>query len=405
MAGATPAGDVPPAGESRPARGWLAVAAAFTSLATCFGVVYTFGNFLAPLAETFHLGTGPVSSVFAATTFLFFTLGAVTGPLTDRLGARPLVVAGAVSMAAGLVLTSLATSAFIVLPAYAIGVGVATGCAYVPMVAAVGRRFRPDRVGAAMAFVSTGIGAGTLAVPPIAAALISWVGWRAAYQVLAAGSFVLLLGCAALIGPRVPAPAETAVPSRRLLRTRRYWLLYVTLFMLDQALYVGFVDLVPYARSVGVPAVSAALLVSAIGVGSLAGRLVLAPLGVWVRPLVLFKVSVVVFGLSFAIWLVAAGYPALVAFAVLLGVGYGGWVAIAPALVAQLFGTRDLGRSIGILWTAAGVAALTGPIAAGFLIDAVGFRVAIAAAVVDAALCIVLALALRAGRRPLATSP
>jgi MFS family permease len=156
---------------------------------------------------------------------------------------------------------------------------------------------------------------------------------------------------------------------------------------------------------VGVPAVSAALLVSAIGVGSLAGRLVLAPLGVWVRPLVLFKVSVVVFGLSFAIWLVAAGYPALVAFAVLLGIGYGGWVAIAPALVAQLFGTRDLGRSIGMLWTAAGVAALTGPIAAGFLIDAVGFRVTIAAAVIDAALCIVLALALRAGRRPLATSP
>ncbi|MDR0358994.1 MAG: MFS transporter [bacterium] len=400
-----PAGDAPPAGSPQPRGGWLTVAAAFTALTTCFGVVYTFGNFLAPLAETFHLGTGPVSSVFAGTTFLFFMLGAVTGPLADRLGTRPLVAAGAVSMAAGLVLTSLAASAWVVIPAYAIGVGTATGCAYVPVVAAVGRRFRPERVGAAMAFVSTGIGAGTLAFPPLAAALIGWVGWRAAYQVLAAGSFVLLLACAALIGPRVPAPAETAVSSGRLMRSRRYWLLYVTMFLLDQALYVGLVDLVPFARSVGVPAVSAALLVSAVGVGSVAGRLVLAPLGVWVRPLALFKASVVVFGLSYAVWLLSSRYPSLVSFAVLLGVGYGGWVAIAPALVAQLFGTRDLGRSIGILWTAAGLAALSGLIAAGFLIDAVGFRVTIAAALVNAGLAIVLALALRAGRRPLAAAP
>lgn len=400
-----PAGDPPPAGSLQPQGGWLAVTGAFTSLATCFGVVYTFGNFLAPLAETFHLGTGPVSSVFAGTTFLFFMLGAVTGPLADRLGARLLVAAGAVSIAAGLVLTSLATSAWVVIPAYAIGVGTATGCVYVPVVAAVGRRFRPERVGAAMAFVSTGIGAGTLAVPPLAAALIGWVGWRAAYQVLAAGSFVLLLACAALIGPRVPAPAEPAVSSSRLMRSRRYWLLYVTMFLLDQALYVGLVDLVPFARSVGVPAVSAALLVSAVGVGSVAGRLVLAPLGVWVRPLALFKASVVVFGLSYAVWLMASGYPTLVAFAVVLGVGYGGWVAIAPALVAQLFGTRDLGRSIGILWTSAGLAALSGPIAAGFLIDAVGFRVTIAAALVNVGLAIVLALVLRAGRRPVAAAP
>ena len=405
MAGATPAGDAPPAGSSPPAHGWLAVAAAFTSLATCFGVVYTFGNFLAPLAEAFHLGTGPVSSVFAFTTFLFFTLSAITGPLTDRLGARPLVVAGAVTMAAGLVLTSLAPSAWVLLPSYALGVGVATSCSYVPMVAAVGRRVRPERVGAAMALVSTGIGAGTLAVPPIAAALIGWVGWRGAYQALAAGSFVLLLACAALIGPRVPAPAGAAAPLGHLLRARRYWLLYVTMFLLDQALYVAFVDLVPHARSLSVPAVSAALLVSAIGVGSLAGRLVLAPLGVWLRPLVLFKASAVVFGVSFAVWLLASGFPTLVAFAVLLGIGYGGWVAIAPALVAELFGTRDLGRSVGILWTSAGIAALVGPIAAGFLIDAVGFRVTIAAAAVDALLCVVLALVLRAGRPPLTAAP
>lgn len=397
-AGTAPAGELP-------ARGWVTVAAAFTSLATCFGVVYTFGDFLPPLAQTFHLSTGPVSSVFAGTVFLFFSLGAVTGPLTDRLGARPLALAAGVSLAAGLVLASVATSPWLLIPSYALGVGIGTACGYVPMVVAVGRRVRPERAGAAMALVSTGIGAGTLAVPPLAAGLIGWLGWRGAYQVLAAGSLVLLVACAALVGPRTAAPAGASAGPWRLLRTRRYWLLYATLFLLDQALYIVFVDLVPDARSLSVPAVSAALLVSAIGVGSLAGRLVLAPLGVWIRPLVLFKVSVVVFGASFGVWLLAAGYPALIAFAVLVGIGYGGWVAIAPALVAQLFGMRDLGRSVGILWTAAGLAALSGPVAAGYLIDAVGFRAAIVAATADVALSVVFALALRASGDPPVPAP
>jgi MFS family permease len=51
---------------------------------------------------------------------------------------------------------------------------------------------------------------------------------------------------------------------------------------------------------------------------------------------------------SFLLWLGAPGYPRLVVFAVLLGVGYGGFVALGAALVASLFGVRGLGGLLGV---------------------------------------------------------
>ena len=75
---------------------------------------------------------------------------------------------------------------------------------------------------------------------------------------------------------------------------------------------------------------------------------------------------------SFLLWLGTPGYPRLVLFAVLLGVGYGGFVALGPALVATLFGMRGLGGLLGVLYTSAAVGSAVGPPAAGAVIGATG---------------------------------
>src|SRR5439155_3482964 len=74
-------------------------------------------------------------------------------------------------------------------------------------------------------------------------------------------------------------------------------------------------------------------------------------------------------------------YRGLLIFALVMGVGYGGFIALSPAVAAELFGVEGLGGTIGLLYTGAGVGALVGPPMAGFLIDATGsYRGAIAAA-------------------------
>jgi MFS transporter, OFA family, oxalate/formate antiporter len=52
-----------------------------------------------------------------------------------------------------------------------------------------------------------------------------------------------------------------------------------------------------------------------------------------------------------------------------MGVGYGGIAAMAPAVTASIFGVDGLGELLGILFTGFGVACLLGPTMAGVLVD------------------------------------
>jgi len=99
----------------------------------------------------------------------------------------------------------------------------------------------------------------------------------------------------------------------------------------------------------------------------------------------LYQLSFLALGLSYGIWLCAGSYAALVVFTLVMGTGYGGYVALAPAVLAHLFGTRRLGTLMGVLWTSTGLGAFAGPPLAGAIIDYTGsYRWAIGFAFVAA---------------------
>jgi MFS family permease len=160
--------------------GWFVVAAAFAVTFIGFGSAYTFSAFLEPLQRDFGASRGSVSLVFSLAGFLYFGLGIVSGPLADRFGSRRLAVAGMILMAIGLVAASAARSLLQVYVAYGLGIGLGVGCAYVPAIGAVQRWFVRRR-GFASGLAVSGIGVGTLAMPPLAALLIQSFGWRGAY--------------------------------------------------------------------------------------------------------------------------------------------------------------------------------------------------------------------------------
>jgi MFS family permease len=59
----------------------------------------------------------------------------------------------------------------------------------------------------------------------------------------------------------------------------------------------------------------------------------------------------------------------LAVFALVYGVFYGGFVALAPAVVIDYFGGRHASSIIGILYTSVAFGTLIGPSAAGFAYD------------------------------------
>ena len=132
------------------------------------------------------------------------------------------------------------------------------------------------------------------------------------------------------------------------------------------ALFVPFVHLPAYAEEQGVGPVAAAGLIGAIGMASVAGRLALGALAGGSGLLRVFQGCYAAMGLSFGLWAVAGGsYAAMLAFAAVLGVGYGGFVALAPAVVAARFGVANLGALLGVLYTGPGIGSAVGPPLAG----------------------------------------
>ena len=365
---------------------WRAVAVAFAAMFTTFGIAYSFGAFLLPVSADLGAGRGATAAVFSLTTLAFFGLGGLSGPAVDRFGPRRVVLVGAASLGLGLLLTSRASELWHAYLGHGFGVGLAVACCYVPLVAVVGGWFERRRTVAVGVAVS-GIGLGTLVGAPAAAALIEAVGWRDAYLVLGAGGVVVLLVCAALVRPAPVTVGAVAVPLLPRLRTRAYATLYAAGLLLSVALFVPFVHLPAYAESHGAGAVAAAALVGVIGAASVAGRLALGALAGRAGVLRTYQGCFLLMAGSFGLWLGDPSYARLVLFAVLLGIGYGGFVALGPPLVAEVFGVQGLGALLGVLYTSAAVGSAVGPPLAGLLIgDGDGYRTTVLGSLAVAAL-------------------
>ncbi len=381
-------------------RGWVVVAAAFISTFTVFGVAYSFGAFFDSMAEEFGTGKGATALMFSITTCWYFVLGLGSGKAADRYGPRPVLIAGALLLGSGLLITSRVDSIWVGYLSYGLLVGSAVGCAYVPMVATVGGWFVRRRT-AALGIAVAGIGVGTLVIAPLSERLIDAHGWRTAYVVLGIGGTAALL-LASLGAYRPPVDVgQPPVPIRRLARDRGFGVIWLATFLMSLSLFVPFVFIADYAEGEGIGSGPAATLVGLIGASSVIGRLGLGALGARLGPVRLMQLSFAMVSGSFLIWLFAGGsYPMLVIFTVVMGVGYGGFIALAPAVAAILFGTVGLGGILGALYTAAGFGGLAGPPLAGAVIDGISYTAAIIMAMVlcTASTVVLLTLPSRPGR-------
>ena len=336
------------------------------------GIAYSFGAFFTSMAEEFGSTRGATAIVFGVTTFSFFWLSLITGRAADIWGPRPIVLVGAFSLLIGLLATSQVDSLTVGYLTYGAGVGLAAACGYIPMVAMVGGwfdRHRATAVGLAVA----GIGAGTLVMSPLSAALIGRYGWRTTYVILGIAGFVVLIGASFLVAP--PPGADGPQPARfgAALGSAVFRRLHLSAMSSGLALFVPFVFVGQYAEENGVGPVASAVLVGVLGGASIVARIGFGTLVRRVGSMVLYQSCFVVSTTAFCLWLISgASYPMLVAFVALLGVGYGGFVALSTIVVAERMGVTGLGSILGLFYTAQGLGGLIGPPTAGWLIDRTG---------------------------------
>ncbi|HTZ78361.1 MAG TPA: MCT family MFS transporter [Stellaceae bacterium] len=378
-----------PAEASRiaPARlfhGWIVVWAAFAVMLLGFGAAYSFTVFFGALQEAFGASRGSLSLAFSIAGGLWFFLGALSGPLADRFGPRGTTLFGMTVAGLGLLLVSRASALWHVYLGFGACMGIGVGFSYVPAIGVVQRWFVRRR-GFASGVAVSGIGVGTLAMPPLAALLLAEFGWRWAAALL--GGLVIAAGAIAAwlldsdphrrglapdndaVDIAAPRPALAGLTLTEALRTRAYITLFLAFMSASLGLFIPFVHLVPYAEDHGVPHGTAVLLVSGIGLGSTAGRFLLG--SVADRLGRRFSFGLMYLGMaSMLLWWLASGTSwRLIVFALVFGTCYGGFVALAPAVAVDYFGARSAGAIIGTLYAAVGVGTFAGPLLAGIAFD------------------------------------
>jgi MFS family permease len=310
------------------------------------------------------------SGFFSITSLVYYAVGAFAGRAADRLGPRIVVTAGALILGLGLCLTALGDNIWFGYVTFGLGVGIGGACCFVPTLAVVGHWFQKHR-NAALGMAAAGTGAGTMVVPLVAAALIHDFGWRQTDLVFGAAAVAILLGCAALVRspPTMPGSSIMARSPRDLFWSRDFVLLYLSWLLATMALFVPLVFLPTFAREHGASEIAAAALLSLFGGTSILGRLMLGPIGDRIGVLPLFKTTVLLMAISYAVWLLWRSYVGLAVFAAALGANYGTRIAAVPAVLIELFGVDDLSTKLGVFFTATGPAALLGPMLAGMAVE------------------------------------
>jgi MFS transporter, OFA family, oxalate/formate antiporter len=365
--------------------GWIIVGGAFVVLFLAYGTQYAFGVFFAALLAEFHWGRASLSGAFSLYAFVYSAFGLVAGRLTDRWGPRAVIAGGGLLLGAGLAGMSLVNALWQPYVLYGGVAALGMSTVYVPCNATVVRWFVRRR-GLAVGLASAGGSLGTFVLPPVAHWLVSELGWRRAYLVFGAAIFLALAGVALLMrrDPEslglhpdgVPAPAPTAALGgwtvRDAVRTRAFWVLFAIFGLTWIPVFIPLVHLVPLARDLGIDALRAATLVSALGIAAVAGRLSMGWLSDRIGRRAILGVALAAQASSFVALGHADALPGLAAAALLFGFSYGTVSTIFPAMVADFFGRAHAGALVGLLFGLAAPTAALGPVGAGWIYDRFG---------------------------------
>jgi len=269
--------------------GWRMVALGFLAQNMAIGLTFgSFGVLVKPVASELHASRALASLGIALIMLLMGLSGPILGRLLARYPIRRVMGAGALLMAAGFALAARAGSFPVFLLGYSVIAG--AGCAGLGVIPAttLASNWFVARAGLAIGLVNVPL---LIALtPPAVAWLVELRGWRFALDALALAFLVLLpllhlvvgrpedagqraMGSEQLAHAPVAAPAEPSAGFARLARSPWYWGVLLAAGLLSCGGIVLMSHLVPYATDRGIPAASAALLLSVNGVFSMGGAL------------------------------------------------------------------------------------------------------------------------------------
>ena len=312
-----------------------------------------------------------IDMVTLASTFL------LAGFLQNRIGPRATSVIGGVLYSLGLLLASRTQSLTMLYLTWGLMVGAGIGFGYLAPIT-VGSKWFPHHRGLVNGLAIGIFAAGSGIFGPVAGMLTEKFGWRATFQILAAVFFVFTMVGAYLLkdppkGYEGPPGKSTRAgrarahlidtPTSQMLRTPVFGALWAAYALGAAAGTMVISQLVPFARSAGLSAKTAAFALTIGAIGSASGRFFSGWMSDHLGRLRTLRTVILT-----SMLVTPALYvfrEELLAFYVLLFLVYycyGTQLSVYTALSGDFWGTKYLATNYGVLLLAWGFAGVMGPV-------------------------------------------
>jgi MFS family permease len=356
---------------------WVIVAAGGLLGCIAIGAMFSLPVFLQPIARD----TGwSVTGVSSAMTFGFIAMALasmVWGGLSDRWGARPIVLIGSVLLAVSLALASWTTSLVAFQLIFGVVVGSATAAVLVPMMACVTGWFDTHR-SLAVSLVSAGMGMAPMTMSPLAAWLITIYDWRTSLQIIAILVAVVMIPIAFLVrrppesdGATASADdvAQSTMSAGQALRSPQFIILMLTNFFCCATHSGPIFHTVSYAVTCGIPMIAAVSIYSLEGLAGMGGRVVFGVLGDRFGAKQILVLGLLVQAFGALAYVLAYNLATFYAVAALFGFIYAGVMPLYAVIARENFPQRLMGTVIGGTAMAGSLGMATGPFAGGLIYD------------------------------------
>ncbi|KAI1857745.1 uncharacterized protein JN550_013081 [Neoarthrinium moseri] len=312
----------------------------------CYGLTWAGGIMVNPLISRIEHGT------WVSSTSPNWRWGR---RILRQLTQRTITVSGVLVMSAGFTLASFSSSIWQLLLTQGFLVGIGMSLLYFPLLAPAPEYFTNHRA-TAMGFILAGGGAGGLIFSPVIRALLTSVGGRWTLRIYAVFNLVAGLPVAWAV-PRsrftgvstIEGPGRRDTHVSRALASRATFLFSAVAAFLQAAgaqLPLSFIP--SYTVILGLTASNAANLLAASNAINAVSRVLIGYAGdrlgrqnTLVLTLLFAASSVFAFWVSSALTDTSYSLPLWLAFIVLYSISAGGYYALFPALIAEVFGIRQ----------------------------------------------------------------
>jgi MFS family permease len=349
------------------------VMAAFLSLMAIVGfALYGLPFFYDFISKEFGWSRAVVTSGNALSKLIVAPLfGFIAGWIIDRYGPRRMMMAGALMAGAALIGLGLMGSLWMFYFFYVFN---ALGYVFggpLPCQVLISKWFDKNR-GKAMGIAYLGIGTGGALAPLIASGLEKNFGWH--YALVGLGILIIIVSFPTAFFLREPGKKKTEanpdvpmVKTADILKNSSFYLLSIGSMLSIAAVGGTNQHLKFYLRDLGFSQADAARVMSLVLLSSLAGRILMGWLAdIFQRKKVMILIYILV-GSAIPLLLLPEFPGRIYLFAVVFGIGLGGDYMIIPLMAGDLFGIRALGRVMGIVLVADGMAEASSPMLVGYL--------------------------------------